>query len=139
MPDRFTVCAAPLTPPELSVTASDAEREPGAVGVKVTLIEQVLPAARLVPQVLVWAKSAGFVPLSAMPEMSNVALPVLESVTASGPLVVPTFWLPNALAVERLALGSPGGGGEVDPPPPQADQIPTPSNIVANTAPLRAA
>jgi hypothetical protein len=48
-------------------------REPVAVGVKVTLRVQLAPAARLGPQVLVWAKS----PLAVMLVIVRVALPVL--------------------------------------------------------------
>src|SRR5438309_10561172 len=60
VPLNGTVCGLP---PPLSVTDSAAERAPVAVGVKVTLMAQlVLPAIPL-PQVLVWAKSAAFGPV----------------------------------------------------------------------------
>ena len=48
-----------------------------AVGVKVTLIVQLPPAATELPQVLVWAKSPGFVPVSAILVMVKAELPVL--------------------------------------------------------------
>ena len=54
---------------------------PVAVGVKVTLIVQFAPAARLVPQLLVWPKSPLLVPVMVMPLMLNEALPEFESVT----------------------------------------------------------
>ena len=60
----------------MSVTVSEPLREPVAVGVKVTLIEHDVLAARLVPQVLVSEKS----PLMAMLEIVSVALLVLERV-----------------------------------------------------------
>jgi len=47
------------------------------VGVKVTLIAQLVPAAILVPQLFVCAKSVGFVPPKAMPEILNPAVPLL--------------------------------------------------------------
>ena len=61
----------------MSVTVTEPVREPLAVGVKVTLIVQDEPAARLVPQVLVWEKS----PLTVMLEIVRVALPGLFRVT----------------------------------------------------------
>jgi len=59
----------------------EAVRVPVAVGVKVTLMVQVAPAATLAPQVFVSAKSPRFVPMSVMLVMLNVATPVLVSVT----------------------------------------------------------
>jgi hypothetical protein len=95
VPVRLTLCGLPLA---LSVTVSDAVRVPDADGVNVTLIVQLAPAATLLPQLLVWAKSPEFVPLMPMFEMSNVAFPVLERVTFWGVLVVPVYCWPN----ERL-------------------------------------
>jgi len=57
--------------------AMAAMREPLAVGVKVTLIVQLAPAATLAPQLLVWAKSLGLVPTRAMLVRVKAALPVL--------------------------------------------------------------
>jgi len=74
VPAKGSVC----TPPgALSVTLKVPPRALPAVGVKVTLIVQLLPAARLVPQALVSAKS----PLAAMLVMDRAALPVLVRVT----------------------------------------------------------
>ena len=61
----------------MSVTVIEPVREPVAVGVKVTLIVQDEPAARLEPQVLVWEKS----PLTVMLEIVSVAVPGLLRVT----------------------------------------------------------
>jgi hypothetical protein len=52
-------------------------RVPAAVGLKVTLMVQLVPVATLDPQVLVWEKS----PLAVMLVMLRVALPVFLSVT----------------------------------------------------------
>src|SRR5438874_746877 len=53
----------------LSVTVSVPLRDPVAVGVNVTSIEQLAPAARLVPQLLVCAKSPLLVPVKPMLEI----------------------------------------------------------------------
>src|SRR2546425_2794723 len=65
-------------------------KRPGIVGAKVTLMVQLAPAARLLPQLLVWKKFK----LATMPAMVRVALPLFISVTAIGRLLVPTVWLP---------------------------------------------
>jgi hypothetical protein len=52
VPDRVTVCGLPVA---LSVTVIVPGWLPVAVGVKVTLMEQLVPAATEAPQVLVWA------------------------------------------------------------------------------------
>jgi hypothetical protein len=79
----------------LSVTVTAALRAPVAVGVKVTLILQLAPAATLVPQVFVWLKSPLFAPVIVMLVMLSAAVPVFESVTAWAVLVVLTSWLLN--------------------------------------------
>src|SRR5215472_13335393 len=66
-------------------------RVPRAVGVKVTLITQLVPGASEAPQVLVWANS----PVAWMPLKVMGILPVLVSVSVCAALVVPTTWLPN--------------------------------------------
>src|ERR1035441_10979155 len=71
----------------------------------------------------------------AMPEMVSAALPVLKSVTFSSVLVEPIpCWPKVRLAGERLTTGT-GAGGLPPPPPPQADQTPTPSNVLAKNQP----
>ena len=69
-------------------TVSVPLRDPLAVGAKVTFTAQVAPAARLVPQLFVCAKS----PLVAIEVIDADAVPVFFTVTACGALVVPTFW-----------------------------------------------
>ena len=66
----------------LSVTAKVALLVPVAVGVKVTLIAQLDPAARLEPQLLVCPKSPLLLPVRAMPVIDSAALPEFERVTA---------------------------------------------------------
>lgn len=76
-PDRLAVCTLLVTPLLLSVTVSAPLRDPLVVGLKVTLMLQLPPAAMLAPQVLVSAKS----PLATTPLMVSVAVPVLLKVS----------------------------------------------------------
>jgi hypothetical protein len=69
-------------PVVLSVTLKVAERLPAAVGVNVTLMVQLAPAAMLEPQLFVWAKSPLSVPVTAMLLMVNDELVPLLSVRA---------------------------------------------------------
>ncbi len=78
VPLRPTVCGLPAA---LSLMLSVALRVPVAVGVKVTLIEQLPPVATDVPQLLVWAKSPGLAPVREMPLILSAPLPVLLRVT----------------------------------------------------------
>ena len=86
VPVRFTCCGLR---PALSVMFMVAERFPLAVGVKVTLKVQLAPSATVVPQSLVCAKSAGFVPAMAILVMTNVAWPVFWRIADCAALVEP--------------------------------------------------
>lgn len=77
VPLRLRDCGLVLA---LSVILTEADRVPGDVGEKVTLIVQVPPAATGLPQVLVWAKSPEFAPATTRFVIFNVMLPVLVSV-----------------------------------------------------------
>ena len=62
-------------------------------------MKQLEPAATTASQAFVpvlMAKSAGLAPAMLTPLIFSAALPVLERVTASVPLVVPIVWLVNA-------------------------------------------
>jgi hypothetical protein len=74
VPVSVIVCGLPDA---LSVTVTVPVRVPVVVGVKVTLMVQFAPAAKLAPQALVWLKS----PVDAMLLTLSVALPVLVRVT----------------------------------------------------------
>lgn len=89
VPDSVTDCGLPVA---LSATESEAVRVPDAVGVKVTMMLQVLPAAREVPHTFVWEKSPALVPMMEMPVMLSAALPLFVRVTVCPMLVVPVFW-----------------------------------------------
>ena len=77
------------------------------MGLNVTLIVQLLPAATELPQVFVWVKSPGFVPVTAMLVMLSVPVPVLVSVTDFVEPLFPTFTLPQfKLVVDKLTAGA---------------------------------
>jgi hypothetical protein len=73
-----------------------AVRFPVAVGVNVTVIVQLAPAAILLPQVLVSAKSPAFVPVMLIAVKFNWAVSIFVKVTVFGGLVVPTGTFPKA-------------------------------------------
>jgi hypothetical protein len=77
VPERATACGLPLA---LSVKVTLAVNDPLATGVEVTLMAQLAPAATLVPQLLLCAKSLGFVPPSPMLLTLRAAFPVLLKV-----------------------------------------------------------
>lgn len=74
MPERGTLCGLPAASSEIDKAP---ERAPVTVGVKVTLTVQFAPAAKVPPQVELFAKS----PVIPIEEMVNRADPVLVSVT----------------------------------------------------------
>src|SRR5437899_310696 len=76
VPVRLTDCGLPAA---LSVMVIAPVRVPVAVGVKVTLMAQLAPAATDVPQVLVCMKS----PLATMLVTLSATVPVLVSVTVA--------------------------------------------------------
>jgi hypothetical protein len=79
-------------------------RAPNELGVNVTLIVQLAPAAKLAPQVLVCAKSVVFPVLSPMLVISSEPLvSVLVSVTGCKALVVPWFCPGKVRAGDRVA------------------------------------
>jgi hypothetical protein len=78
VPVRLTLWGLPVA---LSVRVTAALRVPPTPGVKVRLTVQLAPAATPDPQVLVWAKSPGLAPVSAMLVRVKAALPVLFRVT----------------------------------------------------------
>jgi hypothetical protein len=87
VPLRETECGDPGA---LSVKTTAALRAPAAVGLKVTEIVQLAPAARLAPQVVVSGKSP-LLPVSPMLEMVSAAAPVFFSVIVWAALAEPTL------------------------------------------------
>jgi hypothetical protein len=85
VPLNVTLCVVTV---ELSVTVRVADRDPRAIGLKVTDIVQLPPAATLAPQVLVCTKSAALVPARAIELIVRGARPLLDSVTVCAMLAV---------------------------------------------------
>jgi hypothetical protein len=123
VPVRLTVCGLPAA---LSEMLTDAVRVPAAVGVNVTLIVQLPPAATELPQVFVSAKSAVLVPVMLMLVMLKLVLPVLLRVTLCARLVTPTFslakvrpegdrltWLERPVPVRLTVCGLPAALSEM--------------------------
>jgi hypothetical protein len=71
----------------------DAVRVPEPVGVNVTVIVQLPPAATELPQVLVAEKSPAFVPVTPILVMVKAMFPVLFRVKVWPPLGDPTDWV----------------------------------------------
>src|ERR1700682_2068234 len=92
VPLRVTWCGLPDA---LSTIAIAALRSPVAVGLKVTLMLQLPPAARVPPHVFVWTKSFAFAPTTATLVIASVASPVLRSVAVCAALVVSSSRLPK--------------------------------------------
>ena len=88
-------------------TVSVPLRDPVTVGEKVTFTAQVVPAARLVPQLFVCAKS----PVVETDETLTLLIPSFEMVTVRAALVVPTVCEPKSTPV-GVAETPTGGGGE---------------------------
>ena len=78
VPVRLIVCGLPGA---LSVMEMAPLRVPSMVGVKVTLIAQLLPATSELPQLFVCAKPPALVPVIAMLVRLRLAPPVLLTVT----------------------------------------------------------
>src|SRR5205823_4203778 len=107
---RFPLCTlVPYTTLFRSATDSVPVRAPEAVGVKVTLIVQLAPAAKvagLVGQALAPVLVAVKSPEAAKELIVKAAVPVLVSVTVIGALVVASSWLPKS----RLMGANPTAG-----------------------------
>src|ERR1022692_2506620 len=102
VPESATVCGLPGA---LSVRVTAPVRDPNWVGVKVTSILQVFPAASVLPQGLLLDARAKS-PLAAMLVIFNVAVPLLVRVTLFALLVDPTPSFPNARDVgDRVTTG----------------------------------
>src|SRR5437879_2380723 len=108
VPARDTDCGLPTAS---SVMFTAAARAPGAAGVKLTPIVQLVPGATEpapVGQVLpaAKAKSAACAPVIVMPVRLSGAPPLRAEERRVGGVVVPTRWVPDVLLVaESVALG----------------------------------
>lgn len=95
----------------LLVMIIEAFRIPEAVGVKITLRVQLAPAARLVPQVLVWVKSPELLPFIVIPVIARGAVPLLDRVAVCGVLEVLIGWPGNDKAEGERAATCPTRDG----------------------------
>ena len=101
VPVILEVCGLPLA---LSVTLTVPVMVPTAVGAKLTVIVQLLPAARLEPQVLVTV----YFLLMVMLVIVSAAVPVLVRVTFCPALIVLMICCPKVrLAGDKLTAGLP--------------------------------
>src|ERR1700758_2830155 len=99
-----TLCGDPLA---LSATLSVAVRAPTAPGVNTIEIAQLDPAANVVPQAVVSAKSEALVPATEMAIPVSVAVPVFCRLIIWGELGVPTIWLAKVIdGAENVTIGA---------------------------------
>src|SRR2546426_10251921 len=97
-------------PGALSAMVMAPFRVPVAVGVKVTLMVQLAPAATLVPFLQVVPAAGAKSPLGSTLVMVSMTVPPFVSVTTWVGLVVLRGWLPKLeFAVEGLTAGPAGG------------------------------
>ena len=98
VPVSVTICGLVMSE---SVIVSVPVRTPVVVGAKTTLMRQLRPARRVVPQFVESEKFA----VQVMLLIVSVVVPTFDSVTVCAALRVPTFWLPNnSEVVLRLRL-----------------------------------
>jgi len=81
VPVKLTVCGLPAALSRMLIVAV---RVPATVGVNVTLIVQLPPAATELPQVVVSGKSPGLSPVTPKLVMPKMVLPSFVKVTACG-------------------------------------------------------
>lgn len=96
-------------------------RLPTADGVKVTENEHDAPAASVLPQVVVRAKSPAFAPVSATLEIDSAAVPEFVSVTDFAELDEPTSCEPKLRLVDDSVTAAADGGGAGVVPVPDSD------------------
>ena len=116
----------------MSAMESVAEKLPAEAGVKVTEIAQLAPAARELPQVLVWAKSEASVPPSVTALIVNDALPVFLSVTDWAAAVVPV----SVVKLSELGVSETTGASAATPVPLSAAVWGAPAalSVIVNVA-----
>src|SRR5437667_315378 len=123
-------------PPALSVSDSVPVRAPEAVGVKVTLMVQVPPAAKvagLVGQALASVLHTAKLQADDNEVSGKAAAQVFVSVTVIGALVVASSWLPKS----RLVVSNPTPGAVLYPLS-LLDALPISALSVSDSVPVRA-
>src|SRR5206468_233151 len=132
-PLRENICGLP---PASSASDSVPVRAPEAVGVKVTLMVQFAPAAKvagLVGQALAPVLVAAKSPEAANELIVKAAAPVFVSVTVIGALVVASSWLPKS----RLVGANPTPGAVPFPLRENICGLP-PASSASDSVPVRA-
>ena len=118
-------------PGALSLTETEAERAPDAVGLNVTEIVQLAPAASVlgaIGHVFVCAKSAAFAPVRPIELIVSAPVPEFVRVTFCAGLVVPTSRLPKA----RLVGESVTAGAGATPVPLSATAVRASGRVVGD-------
>ena len=132
LPLSATVCGDPGAS---SLTETLALRDPVALGLKLTEIEQLAPGARVEGesgQVFVCAKSPAFAPVTPIELIVSAPVPVFVRVTFWPELVVPTCCWPKP----RLVGEKPTAGAGATPVPLSATVCGEPgaSSVIATPA-----
>lgn len=89
VPVSTTVCGPPAASSEIRI---EADRFPAAVGLKVTLMTQLLVVPRTDEQLWDSLKSPAFEPVTLIWLIATELFPVFESVIGCEALIVPTLW-----------------------------------------------
>lgn len=130
VPRSVTVCGVLVA---LSAIVSAPLADPASTGANTTSNVQELPAAKLLPQLLFWAK----LPLTLTFEIAAGALLELVSVTVCVPLEDCTSSLPkDKLLEDKISVGDSTADWLVcpaAPPPPHANEKPAKNTVIANT------
>ena len=93
VPESATVCGLPVA---LSLMLNAADSGPEVLGVKVTVVVAVAPAATVRGNVAgATAKSAALPPVTDQFAITRSAVPGLEMVIVRGGLALPFSWLPK--------------------------------------------
>ena len=134
MPVSATACGEPVT---LSVKVSEALKGPVATGLNTTETEQLLPAGKVLAQLVVSWNEDAFAPVTMIPEMFNVAVPGFCTAICCAALEVPTFCVAKAIAEDEKEMSGVGGAmvnlTAFEVPPPGAGFV-----TVISTVPLAA-
>ena len=102
VPESEMACGEPVA---LDVMVMAAVNAPVVVGAKWPWMEQLAPAARLVPQVFANTNEEALAPVSAMLVIDSAAVPVLVMVTDCEPVDTPTVSEPKLrLVADRLTV-----------------------------------
>ena len=129
IPLSVTLCGLLMA---LSAIVSVPLADPASTGANTILIVQELPAAKLLPQLLVWVK----LPLTVTSDIAADVVPEFVKVTVCAPLEDCTSSLPKVKLLEdKVKVGDSAAWVvcPAAPPPPHANDKPAKSTVIANT------